>query len=218
MSDPQTDLLVRAESSSDEGAIVATTPTPPAPAPIARATPREVFQPSTLEEAKWLASTLIKSRMAPPGLDSPEAVFVAMALGADLGLSPMQAVRSIHVIKGKPTISADGMLALVRASGLCAAWTLEEFTAEAVTIITQRTDDESRTAVRWSLEDARRAGLGGDNWKRYPRSMLRARATSELCRAVYPEVVSGLYSPEEITEPAGTVDARPDASAAARYQ
>jgi hypothetical protein len=55
--------------------------------------------------------------------------------------------------------------------------------------------------ITWTLEDAKRAGLAsGDQWKKYPRQMLAARAISEGVRSVYPSVVSGLYTPEEVQD------------------
>jgi hypothetical protein len=55
--------------------------------------------------------------------------------------------------------------------------------------------------VTWTIEDGKRAGLAnGDNWKKYPRQMLSARVISEGVRAVYPSVVSGLYTPEEVQD------------------
>jgi hypothetical protein len=69
--------------------------------------------------------------------------------------------------------------------------------------------------ITWTFEQARKAGLTGkDNWKNYPRAMLRARVVSEGIRTVFPGVVLGVYTPEEVqdiptqpkTRDMGTVD------------
>lgn len=41
---------------------------------------------------------------------------------------------------------------------------------------------------------------GKDNYKKFPRQMLRARVISEGVRAVYPGVLQGMYTPEEVQE------------------
>ena len=53
--------------------------------------------------------------------------------------------------------------------------------------------------VTWTLDDAAVAGLPrrDSNWKRYPRAMLAARATSELSRLVFADTTIG-YTPEEL--------------------
>jgi hypothetical protein len=55
-------------------------------------------------------------------------------------------------------------------------------------------------------DDARGVSKSGkpSNWDKYRATMLRWRAATELARAVYPDVVTGLYSPDEISE--GTHD------------
>jgi hypothetical protein len=50
----------------------------------------------------------------------------------------------------------------------------------------------------WTFEQAQKAGLTGkDNWKNYPRAMLRARCIAEGVRAVYPAAIGGLMVSEE---------------------
>jgi len=55
------------------------------------------------------------------------------------------------------------------------------------------------------MEDARAAGLlekkAGNNWQTYPKRMLNARAKAFLARDVWPDLVAGLYSSEEMERP-----------------
>ena len=127
----------------------------------------------------------------------PAAVTVLLT-GRELGLQPMAALRSIHEVNGRPVLSADAMVAIVRRSGLCASWRIVESTTERATIATLRRGEEEPQTCTWTLEDARRAGCTGPSWAKFPRQMLRHRAETELARAVYPDVILGLYTPDEL--------------------
>jgi hypothetical protein len=56
--------------------------------------------------------------------------------------------------------------------------------------------------VTWTMDDAKAAGLsGGQNYRKFPRQMLAARATGELCRDIFADVLGGVsYTPEELTD------------------
>lgn len=171
----------------------------------------EVFAPRTMAEAWKLAQTFHASGLLPRGIASPEAAFTIIATGAELGLSPMASLRSIHVIEGKPVLSAALIAGIVqRRPDLCEGFSLVESTE---TIATYETTRRGQAPVRMSftLEQAQRAGLAGkDIWRKYPHAMLRARASAELARAVYPDVVGGLYDPDEIPgAEVRTVEPRP---------
>lgn len=130
----------------------------------------------------------------------PEAVLAAMLTGHELGIGPMQALSKIHVIEGRPTMSAELMRALVLSAGHDLA--IEESTVTKCTVVGRRHNSERDTRITWTLDDAKRAGLDGkQNWRRYPREMLLARATAALCRAVFSDVLAGIsYSLEELTD------------------
>ena len=159
-----------------------------------------IYEPKTVDQSIWLAKIISESGMAPAGMDTQQKLLVAMAHGAALGLSAMQSIQNIHVIKGKPTLSADLMGAITRSSRSCLYLRETVATPERVTMTTARTDDPDHEFTRtWTLEDAKRAGLAGSStWRSYPRQMLRARCLSEICRAVFPEVVGGFYVPHEL--------------------
>lgn len=158
-------------------------------------------EPQTIEQAHRFACAVVSSGLAPAGVDTPEKALIAMAMGAELGMSPMRALRSIHVIKGKPTLSANAMVGLVLASPVCERWTVTHTDAERCTIVTKRCG-ASEQSLTWTIEQAKRAGLlGNAMWGKYPEAMLRARCESALARLAYPDVIGGWYTPEEMGAP-----------------
>lgn len=153
--------------------------------------------------ASDLASQIAATDFAPQGLrGKPAAVMAAMLQGAELGIGPMQALSQIAVINGKPCMSAQLMRALVQRAGH-ELW-FKTKTNTRVTICGRRQDwPADRVAeVSWSMDDAKAAGLaGGQNYRKYPRAMLAARATGELCRDNFADVLGGIgYTPEELTD------------------
>ena len=119
--------------------------------------------------------------------------------GHELGLSPAQSLRGIYVVSGKPVLSADLMVAVVRRSGLCESWRTVESTAERCTITTRRRGESVDATRTWTMADAKRAQITGKSiWTAYPATMLRHRCAADLAREVYPDVLMGLYDPEEL--------------------
>lgn len=152
-------------------------------------------------ELNSVALTVAKSGLF--GAKTPEQAFVAIATGMELGLKPMQALRNIVVVQGRPTFSADGGFAVVRNhpeyGGI--RWEKQD-DKEARCVITRVSKGgqlKEDFVGSFSLKDAAAAGLAGkDNWKHYPARMLRARALSYACRDAFPDVLNGLYTPDEI--------------------
>ena len=133
------------------------------------------------------------------GANSPERALILAMTGKDLGLSYTQALRAFHVVQGKPVLSADGMVAAVLASGKARYFRTTEKTPERCTVETLRVGDEKPTSYTYTMSDAKAAGLTGkDNWKSHPAAMLAARAKAALARDVYPDVLLGMYDPDEI--------------------
>jgi hypothetical protein len=115
----------------------------------------------------------------------------------------MAALRGIQTIKGKPCLSADTMVALVLKSGLAKYFrpVSEETDNQRATYETLRVGDDKPTRFTYTMQMAQTAGLaGGDNWRKHPSAMLRARCKSMLARDRYSDVLAGLYSPAEFGE------------------
>jgi hypothetical protein len=139
----------------------------------------------------------------------PANVLLALESGAALNVAPMVAIQEIHVIKGKPTLSAQLQSALVRRAGHRLRVTGDA--TSAVCEITRADDPDFTFRSEWTRERAQAAGLlTNDTWRKYPQNMLKARAISECARDAGPDVIVGFgYTAEELGDENDTADAFP---------
>lgn len=144
------------------------------------------------------AEVLVRSRLLPRAVDTAEKAIAIIQTGRELGIGPMQALRAIHVIEGKPTMSAELMAGLVLARLPGSTLRVASTTNEECTVEASRHGQEP-TLFRFSMADARAAGLQGkDNWKKYPAAMLRARCLAAASRAIFPDATMGMLTPDEL--------------------
>lgn len=129
------------------------------------------------------------------------AIFACIATGREIGIGDMAALRHIHVIDGKPGFSAEIMVVKVRRDGHSIT-TVGEITDKSVTVKGTRGDNDDTMTYTFTAEMAERAGLlNKQNWKRYPESMLWARAVSQVCRMLFADCFAGAtYTPDELGE------------------
>ena len=125
-------------------------------------------------------------------VNNPNAIAAAIMTGMEMGIPPMQSMREIHIIEGKPSISATLMLALARRAGVKTEWEHTDATKATIVVTVPGHRPQKMT---FTIEEARAAGVAGKgNWKSYPAAMLRARCASAAIRAFCPEVVgSSVY-------------------------
>jgi hypothetical protein len=132
------------------------------------------------------------------GVKNPTQALALMLLSQAEGLHPATAARDYHVIQGRPTLKADTMLARFQAAGGVVEW--HDYTDKVVKA-TFSHPRGGKVTVAWTLETAKEAELAGkDMWKKFPRAMLRARVISEGIRTVFPGVLAGMYTPEEVRD------------------
>lgn len=142
------------------------------------------------------------------------AVFQILLMGQALGIEPMQALMQMHVIKGKVGLSAQLMRAMILRAGHRLTYVQRSDTT--CTIRGKRRDTGDELEVTWTLEMAREVQASDEsakmltdktNWTNYPRAMLDARATTELARALFPDVIAwASYTPEELGDEQGGDD------------
>jgi hypothetical protein len=174
---------------------------------LAKKTPSDSL---TFEEIKDMGLVFLKSGFFADIKDASQAV-VKIMYGRELGLEPITALMSIHIIKGKPELSANLLATLVKKAPQYDYMVKTTTDQECVIEFTQ--DGVSLGVSQFSISDAKRAGLvgGGSGWTKWPKAMLFARAMSQGVRTYCPDVTAGVtaYVEGEISgkSPAGLPEA-----------
>jgi hypothetical protein len=149
-----------------------------------------------IKEIHAMAEAVAKSKLF--GMKTVDECMALMLIAHAEGLHPAIAARDYHIIQGRPTLKADAMLARFQTAGGTVKW--GEYTDKKVVGTFSHPQGGSVT-VEWTMAMAVNAGLTKNpTWKQYPRQMLRARTVSEGIRTVFPGVVVGCYTPEEIED------------------
>ena len=146
------------------------------------------------QDQERMANAIAKSGLF--GMKDPVAVLALMAVAQAEGRHPASVAKDYHLIQGRPALKADAMLARFQKAGGMVQWV--KYTDDVVTGVFSHPQGGS-LEVSWTLAQAKAIGLATkDNWRLYPRAMLRARVISEGIRSVYPGVIVGEYTPEEV--------------------
>lgn len=142
---------------------------------------------------------LVKTGFLPASIKTPEQAVAIMLTGRELGVAPMQSLRGINVIKGTPTVKPELMLALCvqRVPGF--TYSFGRCTNESAEFICKRSERSEDYHSVFTMDDAKRAGLvSNQNWQQYPANMLRWRAVGNALHIVCPDVLVGIYTPDEL--------------------
>jgi len=152
------------------------------------------------------AQTLIKSGFLPDAIKTPEQALAIMSMGRELGIPAWQAINGINVIKGKPTVAPQLMLALVERSGQLEDITINGDDKQCTVTMTRK--GRTPHSETFTFEDAKKMQtyekgksislVQKFNWRTMPAVMLKWRAVSACARVVFPDVLMGMYITEEI--------------------
>lgn len=166
-----------------------------------------------------MAVTLAGAQAVPAALQNrPNDVFLVLLTARELGIAPTAALRTAYVVNGAVTLAPKLRAAMVRQRGIGRLWPdpgNDDFSA---TWHATRADEahQHTYSYTFTLDGAKRVpldqweGSGNnrrktqgtladkDNWKGYPQRMLSWRALGYLLDDVFPEVGTGLYSPDEL--------------------
>lgn len=170
---------------------------------------------STLRVLRAIAEDMAKVPGRPGQPNSRESNFLILLAGWEHGLGALAAKTELTYISGQLGLSARCQVALVEQRGLGTIRTRENNIHEASLDVWRADWPKHQVAiVSYTAQDAQRAGLltvdakgnwtsSKDNWRKFPKDMLLARARSQAVRAYFPEVTLGLpYSQEELRDSA----------------
>lgn len=153
---------------------------------------------------RWAGGMANSGHVPKDYVGKPHAILAAVQHGGELGLSPMQSLKSIAVINGTPCLWGDGLVALMHASGKLAdhktTWSGEGDKLACTFSVFKK---GIPTPFEWtfSLQDAKTANLlGKGTWASHPRRMLFNRARAFAVRDAFAEELRGLGVDDEIMD------------------
>lgn len=159
----------------------------------------------TISEQKDIANLYAESTLVPEAFrNKPADIFVAVTLGQSVGISPIQSLSEINVIKGKPTMSASLIAAQVRKAGHKLRIEVEETPGKecATCTIIRRDDPDHPFVSKRDRAWAQRMGLlNNSNYIKQPATMLKKRAITDCARDACSEALCGIdYTPDEMSD------------------
>lgn len=191
---PVEDAPTLAEVERDEARMMIARREPAAP-------PTALPSAAEWEASMAMASSIAATQFVPMAYrNKPDEVLAAILAGRELGIGPMQALRDIHMIEGRPALAAHLQLAMLRRGGIQIL--SSESTDKRAVIHARRKDTGEEATVEWTLEEADRAGLTSkNNWRGYPADMLWSRCVGRLTRRLGSDLVAGMpYTAEEVAD------------------
>lgn len=155
--------------------------------------------PESFDQQIRMAGFLADSTLLPGHLRAkPANVLLVLMAARTLNISAFQATQSIIVVEGKLSMSADMMRALMIRAGHTVR--VVERTAKRAIVEVKRHDRDTPYRAEFTYEDAVAAKLiRKENYEKYLKAMLVARATSIAWRDECPDIAYGVsYTPDEL--------------------
>jgi hypothetical protein len=185
-------------------------PQPQALVPLETTQQAQALVPASLEAAMQFSQWLAQSSLLPKSVNKEHDIFFIVCAGMELGFAPMAALRSLYVVNGRTALEAKAKAALCRQRGAALYFKKVEDTDKAVAWETHRKGDPSPSVQRFTIDDAKQAGLLGKGgpWTNYPRRMMSWKALGFLCDDTYPDIMLGVATKEDFDEE--QIDVPPD--------
>lgn len=166
-----------------------------------------VIAPQNMVEAMEYSKMIASSCFCPPQMrNKPGDVLVAVQMGAEIGLSPIQALQNIAVINSRPCVWGDATVAVVQGHPKYVnhdEWMEGSIEKNDLTAFCKIVRKGAEPHVRsFSMADAKRANLWGKPgpWTQYPARMLQMRARAFAFRDKFADALKGIQIREEVED------------------
>lgn len=154
-----------------------------------------------LVQVDTLANAICDTAFVPKELKGkPAAIAACFLTGRELGIGPMASLKHIQIVEGTPSLSAEYKRARVLERGH--EYRIVELTKLKCIIEGRRRGQREWTRFEYTITDARTARLvkSRGSWETRPKRMLLARASSDMCDAMFTDCVNGMATAELIAE------------------
>jgi hypothetical protein len=157
-----------------------------------------------ITDMQIMAEAVAKSGLF--GMKTPDQALALMLVAQSENCHPATITQDYDIIQGKACRKTHSVMARFQQMGGTVEWhELTDKKADAT--FTHKAGGSLR--ITWTIEQAQKANLTSkDNWKNYPRAMLRARCIAEGIRAVYPAAIGGMMVAEEAQD-SGEIELNP---------
>lgn len=147
----------------------------------------------SVQDMSTMAGAIAKSGLF--GMKTPEQALALMLVAQAEGMHPATITQDYDIIQGRACRKTHSVMARFQQMGGKVEWhQLDESVADG----TFSHPAGGSLRITWTFDQAKKANLTNkDNWKNYPRAMLRARCIAEGIRAVYPAAIGGMMVAEE---------------------
>lgn len=149
-----------------------------------------------LSEMQVMAEAVARSGLF--GMKSADQALALMLVAQSENRHPATVTQDYDIIQGKACRKTHSVMARFQQMGGKVEWhQLNDSIADA----TFSHPAGGSLRIEWTIDQAKKAKLADkDNWKNYPRAMLRARVIAEGVRAVYPAAIGGMMVSEEAAD------------------
>jgi len=174
-------------------------------APVTAKSDPWALQPTGQNSLRTFAADVASSRMFPQ-IATAEQAIVVIAWGQNLGVPAMIALTQAYVVHGRVGWGAQFIAGLIKNNPSCEKFYVSETDDKHATVVYKR-QGEPEGRYTFTFDMAERRGLTRPTrtgepsmWSKIPATMCRWAAMRECARMVWPDVVTGVYTPDEIAQ------------------